>query len=77
MATIFLSCFGKQGLRELALMNLSKAEYAKKAVSSLRGCQLAFTSPTFNEWVLKIEGDPEKVLAEIDRWAKALKRILG
>ena len=72
MATIFLSCFGKQGLRELALMNLSKAEYAKKAISSIRSCQLAFASPTFNEWVLKIEGDPEKVLAELKE-----EKILG
>jgi len=72
MATIFLSCFGKRGLKELALMNLSKAEYAKKAVSGIRGCRLAFPSPTFNEFVLKLEGDPEKVLEELKK-----KRILG
>ena len=65
MATIYLSCFGKKGLRELALMNLSKAEYAKKAISAIRGCEGAFTSPTFNEFVLKIEGDPEKVLKRL------------
>ncbi len=62
MATIFLSCLGKEGLRELALMNLSKAEYAKKVVSEIRGCKLPFSSPTFNEFVLEIEGDPEEVL---------------
>jgi glycine dehydrogenase subunit 1 len=72
IATIFLSCFGKRGLKEMARMNLSKAEYAKKAVSRLRGCRLAFSSPTFNEFVLKIEGDPEKVLSGL----KA-ERILG
>ena len=72
MATVFLSCFGKRGLRELALMNLSKAEYAKKVVSGIRGCQLTFPSPTFNEFVLKIEGDPENVLGELKK-----KRILG
>jgi len=65
MATIYLSCFGKKGLRELALMNLSKAEYAKKAVSVLRGCERAFASPTFNEFVLEIGGDPEKVLKRL------------
>lgn len=62
MATIFLSCLGKEGFRELALMNLSKAEYAKKVVSEIRGCKLPFSSPTFNEFVLEIEGDPEEVL---------------
>jgi len=46
-------------------MNLSKAEYAKKAVSVLRGCERAFVSPTFNEFVLEIGGDPEKVLKRL------------
>jgi len=65
MATIYLSCLGKEGLRELALMNLSKTEYAKKAVSQVKGCKLAFSAPTFNEFVLEIDGDPEKVLREM------------
>ncbi len=72
MATVFLSCFGKKGLRDLALMNLSKAEYAKKTVSKIRGCKIAFSSPTFNEFVLRIEADPEKVLKELKK-----ERILG
>jgi glycine dehydrogenase subunit 1 len=62
MATIFLSCLGKKGLRELALMNLSKAEYAKKTVSQIEDCKIAFSSPTFNEFVLEIRGNPEKVV---------------
>lgn len=65
MATIFLSCFGKKGLSELALMNLSKAEYAKKAASQIKSCKVAFSSPTFNEFVLEIKGDPEKVLEKL------------
>ena len=60
MATIFLSCLGKEGLRELAMMNLSKAEYAKKVISRIRGCKLTFSAPTFNEFVLEIEGDPKR-----------------
>ena len=62
MATIFLSCLGREGLKELAEMNLSKTEYAKKVVSGIRQCKLNFTAPTFNEFVLEIEGEPEKVL---------------
>ena len=53
-------------------MNLSKAEYAKKAVSAIRRCEGAFTSPTFNEFVLEIEGDPEKVLKRLRE-----EKILG
>ena len=72
MATIFLSCLGKKGLRELALMNLSKAEYAKKVASQIRGCKLVFSSPTFNEFVLRIQGEPDRVLERL-KW----KKILG
>jgi glycine dehydrogenase subunit 1 len=72
MAAIYLSCLGKEGLRELAMMNLSKTEYAKKVVSKVKGCKLAFSTPTFNEFVLEIGGDPEKVLREMKK-----ERIIG
>ncbi len=72
IATIFLSCLGEEGLRELAVMNLSKAEYAKKIASQIKGCQLHFNTPTFNEFVLEIEGEPERIL---ERWRE--ERILG
>ena len=72
MATIYLSCLGKEGLRELAMMNLSKTEYAKKAISQVRACKLAFSSPTFNEFVVEIEKDPEKVLGEMRK-----EKIIG
>jgi len=72
MATIFLSCLGKRGLKELALMNLSKAEYAKKVASQIRGCKLVFSSSTFNEFVLRIQGEPERVLEGLKG-----KKILG
>jgi glycine dehydrogenase subunit 1 len=72
MAAIFLSCLGKEGLRELAVMNLSRMEYAKKAATQISGCRLVFSSPTFNEFVLAIEGNPEKVLEKMKE-----KKILG
>jgi glycine dehydrogenase subunit 1 len=65
MATVFLSCLGKEGLKELALMNLNKAEYAKKAVSRIQGCKLNFSAPTFNEFVVQVEKEPEKVLRKL------------
>ena len=72
MATVFLSCLGKEGMKELAMMNFSKTEYAKKAISRIRGCKLNFTGPTFNEFVLQIEKVPEKVLEKLKK-----ERILG
>ncbi len=64
-ATVFLSCLGKEGLKELAMMNLSKTEYAKKVISRIRGCKLNFTAPTFNEFVLRIEKEPEEILEKL------------
>jgi glycine dehydrogenase subunit 1 len=72
MATVYLSCLGKEGLRELAVLNLNKTEYAKKVVSRIRGCELNFAGPTFNEFVLKIEKEPGEVLEKLKR-----EKILG
>jgi glycine dehydrogenase subunit 1 len=72
MATVYLSSLGKEGLREVALMNLSKAEYAKKVVPQVKGCKVAFSAPTFNEFVLEMDGDPAKVLKEMSQ-----EKILG
>ena len=36
MATIFLVVYGKEGIRELALHNLAKADYAAKQFSTSR-----------------------------------------
>src|SRR6202046_967959 len=48
MATIFLTIYGKEGLRELALHNLAKADYAAKEFSTSGGARLLFAgSPRF------------------------------
>src|SRR5581483_2227993 len=67
MATVFMTVYGKQGLRELALQNLAKAHYLADKVKP------RFSGPFFNEFVAKVEGQtPEE-------WNKALlkKKIVG
>ncbi len=46
MATVFMTVYGKQGLRELAEQNLSKAHYLAGKLP------LRFTGPFFNEFVV-------------------------
>jgi len=59
MATIFLSVYGKEGIRELAEHNLAKANYAAKALSAKPGVMQLFTgAPYFNEFVLKTDETP-------------------
>jgi len=59
MATIFLSVYGKEGIRELAEHNLAKADYAAKTLTAQSGAKLLFTgAPRFNEFVLQTEEAP-------------------
>jgi glycine dehydrogenase subunit 1 len=60
MATIFLTVYGKEGLRELAITNLAKADYAARTLSAQRGARLVFSgAPRFNEFVLDTEEPPQ------------------
>jgi glycine dehydrogenase subunit 1 len=47
MATVFMSVYGKEGLRELARQNLAKAHYAAARL------KLVFSGPFFNEFVVR------------------------
>jgi glycine dehydrogenase subunit 1 len=62
MATIYLSLLGKVGLRELAELNLAKAEYAKARVRATPGLSLPLAAPTFNEFVVGLPGPPGEAL---------------
>jgi glycine dehydrogenase subunit 1 len=57
MATVFMELYGKRGLRELAMQNLSKAHYLGSKVKP------RFTGPYFNEFVADApEGVNESLL---------------
>ncbi len=51
---IFLTSVGKQGLVELAQLNLDKAEFAKGELTSIKGVSLVNAGPTFNEFTLRL-----------------------
>jgi glycine dehydrogenase subunit 1 len=50
MATVFMAVYGKEGLRELAAQNLSKAHYLARKLP------LRFDAPFFNEFVAAANG---------------------
>jgi glycine dehydrogenase subunit 1 len=67
MATVFMSVYGKLGLRELAEQNLAKAHYLASKVTR------AFDGPFFNEFVVRTNGrSPAQINAEL-----AEKKIIG
>jgi len=80
MATIFLTVYGKEGIRELAEHNLAKAAYAATALAAVPGAKQLFTgAPKFHEFVLSTTESPsiwnarlieEKIIGGLDlsRW---------
>ncbi len=55
MATVFMTVYGKEGLRELALQNLSKAHYLHSKLKP------RFSGPFFNEFVATTSTDPDEI----------------
>lgn len=71
-AAITLTALGKQGVQEMAMMNLQKAHYAKQALQA-KGLEAAFTAPFFNEFVVKLP----KPVAEVNKQLLAAGIIGG
>jgi glycine dehydrogenase subunit 1 len=67
MATVFMTVYGKEGLRELAEQNLAKARYLASKL------QLEFESPFFNEFVARTNGRPPQQIND----ALAEQKIIG
>jgi glycine dehydrogenase subunit 1 len=68
MATIFMTVYGKEGIKELALQNLAKAQYAAKTLGGrLNGSgKLLFAdTPRFNEFVIETDEAPEQLGARL------------
>jgi len=58
MAGMFMASLGGTGLRELAQLNFSKAEYMKAELKKV-GAEIVFDSPTFNEFLVRFSKDFE------------------
>ncbi len=52
-ATIYMETMGRKGLQEVALQNAHKAAYAAKRIAAIDGYSLPFSSPVFNEFVVR------------------------
>ncbi|MGC8550372.1 MAG: aminomethyl-transferring glycine dehydrogenase subunit GcvPA [Acidobacteriaceae bacterium] len=60
MATVYMTIYGKQGIKELALQNLAKADYAAKTLGH-SGKLLFANSPRFHEFVLQSDESPAQL----------------
>lgn len=70
--TIFLTVYGKQGLRELAEQNLAKAAYLCGELEKIAGVERLYPAPFFNEFAVSLKRDAGEVLAALQK-----EKILG
>src|SRR6185437_3134298 len=64
MTTIFLTVYGKQGMRDLADQNLAKAAYLRDALARA-GAKPLFSAPSFNEFAVALPASAESVNAKL------------
>ncbi|UZH06693.1 aminomethyl-transferring glycine dehydrogenase subunit GcvPA [Heyndrickxia coagulans] len=59
-ASVAMSALGKKGVKEMALANIAKAQYAKRKLAE-KGFELPFSSPFFNEFPVKLPKSVQEV----------------
>ncbi|MCA9406346.1 MAG: glycine dehydrogenase, partial [Candidatus Omnitrophica bacterium] len=62
---IYMTLIGKEGLKELAQVNLDKAEFTRQQIESLKGVEVKRSSPTFNEFTVCLPVDASKVVEKM------------
>jgi glycine dehydrogenase subunit 1 len=76
-AAIFMSLLGREGLKDLAQLNLDKAEFLKEQLSLIKGVDVKRSSPTFNEFTVRLEKDAHGVIEAMIRKGFAAGFPLG
>jgi glycine dehydrogenase subunit 1 len=58
-ATIFLSCMGKEGLKQLAMQNIVNSHYAQEELIKKTKITIPYTKPFYNEFIVELPMYPE------------------
>jgi len=64
-AHAYMSLMGKTGLKEVAQLCLNKAEYAKARIKQIPNVSVMESSPTFNEFTIKLPVDAAEVAGKM------------
>ena len=64
-AVIYMSLLGKDGMRELAHLNMTKAAYARYRLTAVPGVELVDDGPWFNEFRVKLPLDARVACARM------------
>jgi len=66
-ATVYLETMGRRGVQEAAHQCAQKAAYAARAIAKLNGYSLPFTSPYFNEFIVRGPGRAVELLSRLGK----------
>jgi glycine cleavage system P protein (glycine dehydrogenase) subunit 1 len=66
-ASIYMASMGPSGLAEIAEINRIRAEYLKEKLLLEGAGKIAFSGPTFNEFVLDTGKDPAVIIKEMEK----------
>jgi len=64
-ATVYLETMGPRGIQEAARQCAQKAAYAARRIREIEGFSLPFTSPVFNEFVVRAPVDAKELLSRL------------
>ena len=64
-ALVYMCLLGKEGLKEAAGLCADKAEYAKQRLATIKGVEVKRSSPTFNEFVVRLPKDPNVIIGRL------------
>lgn len=76
-ASMFMTLLGQQGLRQLAQLNLDKAEFCRQLLEKIPGVQVKRSNPTFNEFTVHLNKDASQVIEEMIAYGFAAGFPLG
>ncbi len=64
--TVYLATLGKQGLKQLALLNAQKAHYLYKRLADELSLKPLYPQPFFNEFSLRLPAEPATLLGRME-----------
>ncbi len=64
-ALVYMTVVGSEGLKHLADVCFQRSEYAKSRFEKIDKLEVKRSSPTFNEFVIRIDKDPDEVVGKL------------
>jgi glycine dehydrogenase subunit 1 len=64
-ALIYMCLLGKEGIKKVARVCMEKSEYTKQKLEAIKGVEVKRSSPTFNEFIIRLPKDPNEVIGQL------------